>query len=100
MRKHVTIAALLAGVEVGVLGDGNLSSLPTNGSKLILNISGSNFGPSDTNLNLFKLNLIGAYSNGSVAWTSKGAIRVGYSSVVMSSIDGVGRNFYFQLSIE
>ena len=56
---------------VSILGDGNLSSLPTNGSKLMLNISGSNFGPADTKLDLFKLNLIGAYSNGSVAWTSK-----------------------------
>ena len=29
----------------------------------------------------------------------KGAISVGFSNVLMSSIDGVGRNFYFQIDI-
>ena len=77
LRFSQLFSPIISGVSI--LGDGNLSSLPTNGSKLTLNISGSNFGPADTKLDLSKLNLIGAYSNGSVAWTSKkGAISVGF----------------------
>ena len=74
--------------------------IPTNGSELLLDISGANFGPSDTDKAQYTLSLVENTAPHKVAWVSDNSIfKVGHRNIELFSPDGRGRNFFFRIEV-